>query len=183
MLDEEIGAASHPNLRPQAEKGMGRGDSSRGRLGVVGVADGLEPAGGLALLVRLRHGEVGHHVVGCRAVPVLGAGRDHDRIARQQHLHPLAVHLIAADAGEHVEHLAYGVRVPVGAATRREGDARGAQARWRLRREHLLVQDGAAEVPGGRFVGGPGCRPHDPVAHGCPPSDCKLSRLSAMLPM
>jgi serine/threonine-protein kinase len=39
------------------------------------------------------------------------------------------------------KHLPDGMRVPVGASARREGHARGAQARGRLRREHLLVRN------------------------------------------
>ena len=96
-------AAALPHPRRQWPCRSARGRSRRqslglgGRLGVVRIADGLEPGRGFALLVRLGHGEVGHHVVRRGAVPVLDAGRDDDGVAGEQDLHRLAQRLIAAD--------------------------------------------------------------------------------------
>ena len=89
------------------------------------------------------------------AVPVLDARRDDDGVAGQEHLHRLAQRLIAADTGQHVEHLPHGMCVPVGAPARRKAYAGGAQSRRRLGGEHLLVQDETrVKLPAGALLVG-----------------------------
>ena len=136
------------------------------RLGVVGVAHRFEPARRLALVVGLRHGEMDHHRVGRRAVPMARVRRDDDRVARLDLLHRLAFELVAADARQHVEDLADRVLVPVGAPARHERHARRAQPRRLLGREHRIRQHRTDEIGRLRL----GCRAgggtHDPGLHG-----------------
>src|SRR5438128_5136362 len=109
-------------------------DSRRVRVFVV--ADRTAPVGGVALIVDLEHGDVGHQALGVRAVPMLFAGLEEDAVAWADQLDRPAAALAYADTLEYPDRLTVRMRVPGGTGTGREVDAARAHPRATSRRRH-----------------------------------------------
>src|SRR5439155_10188246 len=110
---------------------------------------------GLRLLLltdALRHGEVGHEVVGCGAVPVPLVSGCVDHVAGTDVDDVAAPGLHTAYALGDVERLAEGVGVPRGACTRGEADGIDADARGLLTSGDGVDPDVPGE-PIGRTLG------------------------------
>ncbi len=93
-------------------------------------------------------------------------GRNDDRVAGLDLLHRLAFQLVAADTRQHVEDLADGVLVPVGAPARHERHARRAQPRRLLGCVHWIGQNRTDEIGRLRLARRAGGGAHDPGLHG-----------------
>jgi hypothetical protein len=87
--------------------------------------------------------------IGRGTVPVHRVRRYIDRIAGVQHLRLLALETDAANAGQTEERLPNRVRVPRGARAGRERNDGTSKARWRLGRNHRILEHNAGEGLGG----------------------------------
>jgi hypothetical protein len=114
--------------------------------GVLLIRDMLQPDDKCFALVAFLNREVRHGAVGSRAVPVLLAGLDPDRVAGMDFLDGLALELDAPHSGDDMQRLSHGMRVPCGAGAGCEGNQSSADAGGSGRGDDFVDPDCSGKV-------------------------------------
>src|SRR5450755_2337633 len=143
--------------------------------GIFRVGHLLHP-GRVISIQRFLHRDVDHAIGRRAAVPMLFARRNPDDVAGLDLVYRPALALDPADAGDHIERLAKGVRMPGRPRAWLKGYAGRDNPRRGLGGNDRILPDRAGKILFGREA----CRPRTGGMdiHGVPPSDADASNTS-----